>query len=103
MLAKRPQSRERDAMRRWGFLFLMAMATPAVVLAAPPVALGLFDRWGAIRDPATPRCYALADPAATVGTPQAQCYARLRYWPKSRIRGQLLIRLSTATISEKPG
>src|SRR3546814_18620924 len=83
-------------MRRRGFPFLMAMAVPAAAFAASPVALGIFDGWGAFRDPATPRCYAIAAPAATVGTPRVKAYARVGYWPKSRIRGQFYVRLSKA-------
>ena len=83
-------------MRRWASLFLMLAAMPAVALAAGPTALGIFDGWGAFRDPATPRCYALASPSATIGTPQVKAYASVGYWPKSRIRGQFYVRLSKA-------
>jgi hypothetical protein len=96
MLAKHPQSRERGAMRRWASLFLIAAAMPALAIAASPTALGVFDGWGAFRDPATPRCYALAAPAATIGRPQVKAYASVGYWPKSRIRGQFYVRLSKA-------
>src|SRR3546814_13899167 len=96
MRAKRPQWREGDAMRRRGFPFRMAMAVPAAAFAASPVALGIFDGWGAFRDPATPRCYAIAAPAATVGTPRVKAYASFGYWPKSRIRGQFYVLLSKA-------
>ena len=51
------------------FLFLLA-GVPAMAFAAPRAALGIFDGWGAFRDPTTPRCYAIAAPAATIGTPQ---------------------------------
>lgn len=81
-------------MRRWASLFLIAAAMPAVALAASPTALGIFDGWGAFRDPTTPRCYALAAPAATIGTPKIKAYASVGYWPKSRIRGQFYVRLS---------
>ena len=83
-------------MRRWASLFLIAAAMPAMALAASPAALGIFDGWGAFRDPATPRCYALASPSATIGTPQVKAYASVGYWPKSRIRGQFYVRLSKA-------
>lgn len=81
-------------MRCWASLFLMLAAMPAVALAASPTALGIFDGWGAFRDPATPRCYALAAPAATIGRPKVKGYASVGYWPKSRIRGQFYVRLS---------
>jgi hypothetical protein len=81
-------------MRRWASLFLIAAAAPAVALAASPTALGIFDGWGAFRDSASPRCYALASPSATIGKPQIKAYASVGYWPKSRIRGQFYVRLS---------
>jgi hypothetical protein len=96
MLAKQFHSGKRGAMRRTAFLFLIAAALPVTALAAPRTALGIFDGWGAFREPATPRCYALAAPAATVGTPQVKAYASVGYWPKSRIRGQFYVRLSKA-------
>lgn len=83
-------------MRRRAFLFPIFAMAPAAALAAAPTALGIFDGWGAFRDPATPRCYAIAAPAATIGTPQVKAYASVGYWPKSRIRGQFYIRLSKA-------
>jgi hypothetical protein len=101
MLAKHPQSRERGAMRRWASLFLIAAAMPVTALAAGPTALGIFDGWGAFRDPAAPRCYALAAPSATIGTPQVKAYASIGYWPKSRIRGQFYVRLSKARAPDR--
>jgi hypothetical protein len=80
-------------MRRALFLSLLFAAIPAAGAAAP-TALGIFDGWGAFRDPATPRCYAIAAPAAMIGTPLARGYASVGYWPKSRIRGQFYVRLS---------
>ena len=67
-----------------------------MAFATPRTALGIFDGWGAFRDSAAPRCYAIAAPAATIGTPQVKPYASVGYWPKSRIRGQFYIRLSKA-------
>jgi len=96
MLAKHPQSRELGHMRRWAPFFLMLVAAPVAAVAAPPTALGIFDGWGAFRDPATPRCYALAAPSATIGKPQIKGYASVGYWPRSRIRGQFYVRLSKA-------
>ncbi|KTE40706.1 MULTISPECIES: hypothetical protein [unclassified Sphingopyxis] len=83
-------------MRRALPLLLLLAAVPAVAFAAPRTALGIFDGWGAFRDPGTPRCYAIAAPSATIGTPQVKAYASVGYWPKSRIRGQFYIRLSKA-------
>lgn len=83
-------------MRRWPLSLLIMAAIPAAAFAAAPAALGIFDGWGAFRDPAQPRCYAIAAPSATVGTPQVKAYASVGYWPKSRIRGQFYVRLSKA-------
>ncbi|MBJ7501257.1 MAG: hypothetical protein JHC57_15990 [Sphingopyxis sp.] len=81
-------------MRRWACLFLMLAGLPAAAFAAGPTALGIFDGWGAFRDSASPRCYAIAAPSATIGTPEVKAYASIGYWPKSRIRGQFYVRLS---------
>jgi hypothetical protein len=75
------------------FLLLLA-ALPAAAWASPRTALGVFDGWGAFREAATPRCYAIAAPAATIGTPRTKAYASVGYWPKARIRGQFYVRLS---------
>lgn len=83
-------------MRHWLPLFLTATVIPAAALATAPTALGIFDGWGSFRDPGTPRCYALAAPSATIGSPQVKAYASVGYWPKSRIRGQFYVRLSKA-------
>ena len=81
-------------MRQTALLFLIALVVPAAAFAAPRTALGIFDGWGAFREPRTPRCYAIAAPAATIGRAQIKPYASVGYWPKSRIRGQFYIRLS---------
>lgn len=57
--------------------------------------LGVFDDWGAFRDPAaaeTPlRCYAIAEPAS--GGAMIR-YVTIGYWPDSRVRGQFHARLA---------
>jgi hypothetical protein len=83
-------------MRRTAIFFLMLAAIPGAALASPRTALGIFDGWGAFREPAAPRCFAIAAPAATIGTPTTKAYASIGYWPKSRIRGQFYVRLSKA-------
>ena len=74
--------------------FILTFGIPMLAMAAAPAALGIFDGWGAFRDPGTPRCYAIAAPAATIGRPQTKAYASVGYWPKSRIRGQFYVHLS---------
>jgi hypothetical protein len=70
-------------------------------LAAPCVAqardsLGIFESWGAFRDPAVPRCYAIAEPAARQrGIAAAwKPFAAISSWPRQGIRGQVHFRLS---------
>jgi hypothetical protein len=72
---------------------LLACAAP-VLAQQGRVALGIFESWGAFRDPAGPRCYAIASPDASVGTASVRGYASVGYWPKSQVRGQLYIRLT---------
>lgn len=88
-------------MRRALPFFALLAAFPVAALAASPTALGIFDSWGAFRDPATPRCYAIATPAATIGTPQIKAYASVGTWPKARIRGQFYVRLSKARAPDR--
>jgi len=89
-----PNRANEGAMRR--ALPLLPMLLLPVAAVAAPAALGVFDGWGAFRDPATPRCYAIAAPAATIGAPEVKAYASVGYWPKSGIRGQFYVRLSKA-------
>lgn len=57
--------------------------------------LGVFESWGAFRDPAIPRCYAIAEPARTsAGKGDWHAFASVGTWPKRGVRGQLHIRLS---------
>ena len=85
------------AMRHWPLSLLMLLAMPVAAAAATaPVALGIFDGWGAFRDATRARCYAIAAPSATIGQPQVKPYASVGYWPKSGIRGQFYVRRSKA-------
>ncbi|MBA4748237.1 MAG: hypothetical protein H2056_05950 [Sphingopyxis sp.] len=74
--------------------------TFALLLAAPALgqgartALGIFESWGAFRDAKTARCYAIAAPQASAGRGQVRGYASVGFWPKSRIRQQLYVRLT---------
>ena len=57
--------------------------------------LGIFGQWGAFRDPETPRCYAIAEPARTsAGRAEWSAFASVGSWPKRGIRSQLHVRLS---------
>lgn len=67
----------------------------ALALAAPLAAkdnLGMFEDWGAFRDPQVPRCYAIAAPERSSGDYDA--YTDIGTWPRQGVRGQVHFRLS---------
>ena len=68
------------------------------VLATPTLArdsLGMFESWGAFRDPAVPRCYAIAMADKPAGARvDYQAYADVGHWPKRALRNQVHFRLS---------
>lgn len=68
----------------------------ALCLAAPAMArdsLGVFETWGAFRDPGVPRCYAIAR-SERRGGPTG--FATVGIWPRAKVRGQIHFRLSRA-------
>ncbi|NCP18819.1 MAG: hypothetical protein GW855_06640 [Erythrobacter sp.] len=74
-------------------LALAAMAT----LASPALArssLGVFDDWGAFRDPRQPRCYAIAKGERSEGAREFTPYATIATWPRRQVRNQVHLRLS---------
>jgi hypothetical protein len=88
----------------WRMSRTIALLT-ILLLAATPVAardsLGMFDRWGAFRDPATPRCYAIARPAKREGQ-KSGGFASVGTWPRQRVRGQVHFRLSRSRADKAP-
>ncbi|AUW60118.1 hypothetical protein C1T17_06195 [Sphingobium sp. SCG-1] len=62
--------------------------------AAARDSLGIFESWGAFRDPTVPRCYAIAEPARGSRRAGWQAFASVATWPRQGVRGQLHIRLS---------
>jgi len=68
----------------------------AVLFVAAPLAardsLGIFDDWGAFRDPQVPQCYAIS--AAEKGSGSYEAYANVATWPRQGVRGQVHFRLS---------
>ena len=71
-----------------------------LLLAAPLSAkesLGVFGNWGAFRDEAGPRCYAIALPRGNRGADREPAYASIATWPRRNIRGQTHFRLSRET------
>lgn len=79
--------------RRLSVAVLLATA----LTASPALArdsLGVFGRWGAFRDPAVPRCYAIAMAEPSTLARDFQPYATVASWPSRGVRGQMHFRLS---------
>lgn len=75
-------------------MFAMMVALLAASPASARESLGMFERWGAFRDPAVgqngPRCYAIAQPTGQ----SSRGFASVGTWPRQRVRGQIHVRLS---------
>lgn len=68
-----------------------------LVIAAPIAgkdSLGVFEDWGAFRDPGAGRCYAIAIPQPSRERSDYRAFATVGTWPKRAVRGQLHLRLS---------
>ncbi|CAN5364000.1 hypothetical protein BH10PSE12_BH10PSE12_27720 [soil metagenome] len=78
--------------------FLIALPVAMMVVGAAPVSardsLGIFERWGAFRDPSVPRCYAIAEPVRQGSHDPWRAFASIGSWPKQGVRGQIHFRLS---------
>lgn len=78
---------------------MLCAAGLGISMSAPLMArdsLGVFDSWGAFRDPQVPRCYAIAQPESVRGKRQYRPFASIGYWPRRGVRGQFHLRLSRA-------
>jgi hypothetical protein len=80
---------------KWCLPLLAFLATPASARDS----LGVYGAWGAFRDPAVPRCYAIAmaNPAhgAINGSRrEGEPYADIGTWPRLPLRGAVHFRLS---------
>lgn len=69
------------------------MATISAPIAAKD-SLGIFNSWGAFRDPNVPRCYAIAESEEITGKAERKSYVSVGFWPKRSIRAQIHVRLS---------
>jgi len=56
-------------------------------------ALGVFESWGAFRDPSPLRCFAIAEPVRSRAR-DPRPFASIANWPGEGVRNQLHIRLS---------
>lgn len=84
----------------------MNLLLPFVVLsiALPQSAresLGVYGDWGAFRDPATPRCYAIAEAQPTSARRDFAAFASVGTWPRRNVRGQVHFRMSRR-LAENP-
>lgn len=77
-------------MRRLLFLLPILLAAPAIARDS----LGMFSGWAAFRDPAAPRCYAIAMAAPSTIQRDYQPFADVAWWPRQGVRGQVHFRLS---------
>lgn len=76
-----------------------ALAAGLALLALPGPApardnLGIYGQWGAFRDPAVPRCYAIAMADPSQLEREIQPFAAVGSWPRRGERGQVYLRLS---------
>ncbi len=75
----------------------LALPLALCLLSAPLAArdsLGVFGAWGAFRDPAVPRCYAIAAAEGVGRSTEFAPFASVGTWPRRQLRGQLHIRPS---------
>jgi hypothetical protein len=88
-------------MRAWRAGFLLGL----MLIAAPAGArdsLGVFESWGAFRDPEVPRCFAVAEPATRTSGGRWRPFAAVGSWPRANVRGQVHIRLSREIAATSP-
>ncbi|WP_343520494.1 hypothetical protein [Sphingomonas sp.] len=72
---------------------IAALALLAALQGQGRESLGVFDSWGAFRDAAPARCYAISQPPQRRG---GGAFASIASWPRTGARNQLHIRLSRA-------
>lgn len=73
---------------------LLLIALLCAVPAHARDSLGVFGKWAAFRDPAVPRCYAIAMAEPSRLERNFQPYAAIGTWPRRNERGQVHFRLS---------
>lgn len=79
------------------FVALLGLASP---VAAQRQSLGIFLKWGAFRELAPKRCFAIAEPERGPKPQGWRPFASIAFWPQSGARGQIHFRLSRA---KRPG
>ncbi len=73
-------------------LLLPVILALGIAPAAARTTLGSFDGWGAFRDEAPLRCFAIAQPVRGGGG-KWQPFASVGSWPQAGTRGQFYVRL----------
>ena len=73
-----------------------ALACSAAIVSAKD-SLGIFESWGAFRDPPNGRCYAIATPLPTASQRDLAAYASVGNWPARNVRRQVYFRLGRKT------
>ncbi len=86
--------------RRRLVILLCAAALP--VAAAARDAIAVFADWGAFRDAAPSRCFAIAEPPPGTAAAGRGAYVAVASWPDRRIRAQLSVRLSRGHLAQAP-
>lgn len=86
----------------WAAPLVIAVGLLSAGAAHARDSLGIFGEWGAFRDPATPRCYAIAKPAPSTQQRDHDPYATIGTWPKRKVRGQIHLRLSRSMAKGAP-
>ncbi len=81
-----------------GMLAVLLVASPAF---AARTSLGTFDGWGAFKDDAPARCFAIAQPVRGGGG-KWRPFASVATWPQARVRGQVHIRLGREKLASAP-
>lgn len=82
---------------------LLGLAILALVVSAAHArtSLGIYQGWGAFRDPKPLRCYAIAQPEEASGG-KWRPFATVSTWPGQHVRGQVHFRLSYPVMPGKP-
>lgn len=82
---------------------LLCLLIPGLLVfggvAAARDSLGVFGGWAAFRDPAVPRCYAIATPR---GQRDGTAWLSIGTWPAADVRSQVHVRLPAAVASDAP-
>lgn len=84
------------------FALLMAVMACAAPAAYARESLGIYETWGAFRDPVVPRCYAVAMAEPSRMQRDYQPYATIGSWPRRNVRTQIHFRVSRQLAARTP-